>query len=77
MLGHVIGYGYSPQSIVRLLESGGLIGHRMKPRGRWWVLSGSLAGYIHSILRQDVGMFDGLSDVAQLVNISCDSQRLM
>jgi hypothetical protein len=64
ILSHILGHGYSRQSIVRLLESGVLTGHQMTPRGRWWILSSSLRVYAQSILRQDTGECASLSSVA-------------
>jgi hypothetical protein len=79
ILSHTLGHGYSRQSIVRLLESGALMGHQMTPRGRWWILSSSLRVYAQSILKQDAGECYGSSDVAvaQLVTVASNSQRPM
>lgn len=75
ILSHSLGHGYSRQSIVRLLESGVLTGHQMKPRGRWWILSSSLRAYAQSILKQDMGEWNGLTGVNQLVTPAPYSQR--
>ncbi len=49
ILGAALGHGYSRQSVLRLLEEGLLLGHQMKPRGRWWVVSRSVRTYIASL----------------------------
>jgi hypothetical protein len=46
ILGAALGHGYSRQSVLRLLEEGLLLGHQMKPRGRWWIESSSIRAYI-------------------------------
>jgi hypothetical protein len=73
ILSRALGHGYSRQSIVRLLESGTLVGHQMTPRGRWWILSSSLRVYIQEIL----GCSDGMGSIAQLVTIGQDLRRRM
>jgi hypothetical protein len=77
ILSHTLGHGYSRQSILRLVESGLLMGHQMKPRGYWWILSSSLRVYAQSILKQNAGECYGLSGVAQLVTVASNSQRPM
>lgn len=77
ILSHELGHGYSRQSIVRLLESGALAGHQMTPRGRWWILSGSLRIYIQSVLRQNSRERSGFGDVDQLVTTDCSMRRPM
>jgi hypothetical protein len=74
VLSRALGHGYSRQSIVRLLESGVLAGHRMTPRGHWRILSSSVRAYIESIFGQNLRVRSGFGDVDQLV-ISDSSAR--
>jgi hypothetical protein len=77
ILSHTLGHGYSRQSVVRLLEAGVLVGHQMKARGRWWILSSSLSAYTQSIFRQNDIECGGVSHIAQLVTNTPRLQRQM
>lgn len=77
ILSNALGHVYSRQSVMRLLEAGVLVGHQMKARGHWWILSSSLSAYTQSIFRQNDIECGGLSGVAQLVTDASRLQRSM
>lgn len=79
ILAHVLGHGYSRQSVLRLLESGVLVGHQMTPRGRWWILSASVRAYAQSVLKQNEGnnVWMGGGGVNQVVTISPQMQKVI
>lgn len=58
MLSHMLGHGYSRQSVLRLLEAGDLVAHQMKPRGRWWIEGNSVRAYARRVLGQNFGRGD-------------------
>jgi hypothetical protein len=77
MLTRALGHGYSRQSVLRLLESGILAGHQMKPRGRWWILSNSVNSYSARILAQDAGEAARFSGSVRVVNTGGMARVLM
>jgi hypothetical protein len=60
ILGAALGHGYSRQSVLRLLEEGILLGHQMKPRGRWWIVSSSVHAYIAGLQNADAAQIGAI-----------------